>query len=324
MPLDHGGMPPDGGMTPPDGGMMLLDDRQISARLGPRAAVAAMRQAITDAERGILAAPARVTSDLGDGRLVFTTGARAGQWFGYRSYDTFGAEPGAQVVVVHDRHTGLVKAVAVGHELGRCRTGAIGGVAADVLARPDAAELAMIGTGPQAWAQLWAISSVRDLTGVRVWSRDACHRESFAHRAETELGLRASPARGAQDAVYAAGIVVLATSSPVPVLDPSWLADGCHVTSLGPKQQGRAEFGAALAARADVLVTDSLAQAHGYQPPFVLDGTPQMDRLVSLGSVIEGAAPGRTGPGQVTLFCSVGLAGTEVHLLASLTGQKMG
>jgi len=77
---------------------MLLDDGQISARLTPRAAVAAMRQAIADAERGVLAAPARVSSDLGQGRLIFTTGARAGEWFGYRSYDTFGTDPGAQVV----------------------------------------------------------------------------------------------------------------------------------------------------------------------------------------------------------------------------------
>jgi len=302
---------------------MLLDDGQISARLGPRDAVAAMRQAIADSERGILAAPARVTSDLGAGRLVFTTGARADEWFGYRSYDTFGADPGAQVVVVHDWHTGLVKAIAVGHELGRRRTGAIGGVAADVLARPDAAQLALVGTGNQAWAQLWAVSSVRAIAGVRVWSRDAGHRESFARRAEAELGVAASPARSAQEAVHAAGIVILATSSPVPVLDPSWLADGCHVTSLGPKQRGRAEFGTALAGRADVLVTDSMAQAHAYQPPFVLDGTPHMGRLVSLGSVLEGTAPGRTDPGQVTLFCSVGLAGTEVHLLAELAGQEV-
>ena len=79
---------------------MLLDDVQISARLTPRAAVAAMRQAIADAERGVLAAPARVSSDLGQGRLIFTTGARAGEWFGYRSYDTFGADPGADLAVI--------------------------------------------------------------------------------------------------------------------------------------------------------------------------------------------------------------------------------
>jgi ornithine cyclodeaminase len=302
---------------------MLLDDGQISARLTPQAAVAAMRQAIADAERGVLAAPARVSSDLGQGRLIFTTGARAGEWFGYRSYDTFGADPGAQVVVVHDWRTGLVKAIAVGHELGRRRTGAIGGVAVDVLARPDAAQLALVGTGNQAWAQLWAVSSVRAIAGVRVWSRDAGHRESFARRAEAELGVAARPARSAHDAVHAADIVILATSSPVPVIDPSWLADGCHVTSLGPKQQGRAEFGTALAGRADVLVTDSVAQAHAYQPPFVLDGTPDMARLARLGSVLDGTTPGRTDPGQVTLFCSVGLAGTEVHLLAELTGQEV-
>jgi ornithine cyclodeaminase/alanine dehydrogenase-like protein (mu-crystallin family) len=300
---------------------MLLDDDQISARISPGMATAAMRRALTDAERGDLAAPARVTSDLGDGKLIFTTGARPGRWFGYRSYDTFGTDPGTQLVVVHDWHTGLAAAVAVGYELGRRRTGAIGGVAVDALARPGAAELALIGSGPQAWAQLWAIGSVRPLTGVRVWSRDAGNRESFAHRARAELAAPASSAASAQQAVHGADIVILATSSTVPVLDPGWLADGCHVTSLGPKRQGRAEFGAALAERADVLVTDSLAQAHGYQPPFVLDGTPHMDRLVSLGSVLEGSMPGRIDSGQVTLFCSVGLAGTEVHLLAELIGR---
>jgi alanine dehydrogenase len=73
------------------------------------------------------------------------------------------------------------------------------------------------------------------------------------------------------------------------------------VTSLGPKQRGRAELDPALAEWADVLVTDSLTQVHAYQPPFVLEGSRRMDRLVSLGSVIEGSSPGRAQPGEVTL-----------------------
>jgi len=84
-------------------------------------------QALADAERGILIAPQRVAADLGPGRLVITAGARAPNWFGYRSYDTLGTDPGAQVVVIHDWRTGLVQAVAIGNELGPRRTGAIGG-----------------------------------------------------------------------------------------------------------------------------------------------------------------------------------------------------
>ena len=302
---------------------MLLDDGQISARLTPRAAVAAMRQAVADAERGVLAAPARVASDLGQGRLIFTTGARAGEWFGYRSYDTFGADPGAQVVVVHDWRTGLASAIAVGHELGRRRTGAIGGVAVDVLARPDAAQLALVGTGNQAWAQLWAVSSVRALAGVRVWSRDAGRRESFARRAEAELGVRGQP--GAQR----------------PGRRP-------RCRHRDPRHQQPGSGDRSLVARGRVSRDQPRAQAAGpgrIRHRAGLPGRCAGDRLRGAGTCLPAtvrarrhaahgpadqprlgdrkAAPGRTDPGQVTLFCSVGLAGTEVHLLAELAGQQL-
>jgi ornithine cyclodeaminase len=42
--------------------------------------------------------------------------------------------------------------------------------------------------------------------------------------------------------------------------------------------------------------------------------------MVALGAVIAGDAAGRRSPDEVTLFCSVGLAGTEVFLLDALAG----
>jgi ornithine cyclodeaminase/alanine dehydrogenase-like protein (mu-crystallin family) len=298
---------------------IVLDDEALRARLDAGRAVAAIRQAVIDSERGAMVTPPRVFADLGTGRLVFTAGERAGAWFGYRSYDTFDVEPGEQVTVLHNAGDGRVAAIAVGSELGPRRTGATGGVAADVLARPGPARAAMIGTGTQAWTQLWAINAVRELEQVLVWSRDPSRRADFARRARDDLGIKAREAASAEQAVRESDLVVLATSSGTPVISAGWVRPGSHVTTLGPKQQGRAEFGADLAERADVLATDSVAQVRSYQPPFVLSGTPHMDRLVSLGSVIEGSSQGRVSPGQVTLFCSVGLAGTEVHLLAALT-----
>lgn len=300
---------------------LVFDDDDVRAGLGAGAAVAALRQALVDAERGTLLAPPRLSAGLGASRLVFTVGAHPGRWFGYRSYDTFGTEPGAQVVVVHDWETGGVLAIAVGNELGPRRTGATGGVAVDVLARYGAARAGLIGAGTQAWAQLWAIAAVRRVSEVVVWSRNQKRRADFVRRVRDELNLNARQAASAGEAVRDRDIVVLATSSAQPVIDPAWIAPGCHVTTLGPKQQGRAEFDVALAERADVIITDSVAQAHAYQPPFVLEGTGQMRRLASLGSVIEGTTPGRSHPQQVTLFCSVGLAGTEAHLLAALAGR---
>lgn len=301
---------------------IVLDDEALRARLDPEMAVAAMRRAMLDAERGDMVAPPRLAADLGAGRLVITAGARRGEWFGYRSYDTLGLGSGDQVVVLHAWRDGAVRAIAIGSELGARRTGAIGGVAVDVLARPDAGRAALIGTGTQAWAQLWAITAVRKLEQVLVWSRDPGRRAAFAGRAAAELGLPATEVADPEQAVRESDIVVLATSSAAPVIRADWIQPGCHVTTVGPKQQGRAELDPGLAERAGVIATDSLAQTRAYEPPFILTGTPHMDRLTSLAAIIDGTSPGRTTPAGITLFCSVGLAGTEVHLLAAVTDQE--
>lgn len=296
----------------------VLTDADIAEQLAPADAVRWIREAVLAAHDGRLHTPPRVHADLGDGNLVFTTGALTGEWYGYRSYDTFDTDPGSQLVVVHDWHTGAVRGVAVGNELGPRRVGAIGAVAVDALANPDATTVGLIGTGAQAWTQLWAIATVRPLASVAVFSRDPVRRNAFAARVSGELGLNAVPVDSARAAVEGRHLVVLATSSPEPVIEADWVAPGAYVTTLGPKQVGRAEFGPDLVARADVAVTDSVAQTSAYDPPFILAGTPQQARLTSLGAVLAGDAAGRTSPDQTVIFCSVGLAGTEAFLLARL------
>jgi ornithine cyclodeaminase/alanine dehydrogenase-like protein (mu-crystallin family) len=234
-----------------------------------------------------------------------------------RSYDTLPADPGAQVIIVHDETSGQVRAVAIGNELGPRRVGAIGAVAADALAPLDAGVIAVIGTGTQAYTQVWALAAVRDLREVRVWSRNPARRASFAERIAPLVAGTCAPAPDARAACEGAEIVVLATSSPTPVLDAAWISPGAYVTTLGPKQQGRAEFGLDLAEAASVVVTDSLDQIGAYNPPNVLVGTHHEHRLVSLGAVRAGKVATSSSEG-ISLFFSVGLAGTEAFLLDRL------
>jgi len=97
-------------------------------------------------------------------------------------------------------------------------------------------------------------------------------------------------------------------------------ASGQVQAELGPKQQGGAEFGLDLPGAAALLVTDSLDQIGAYRPPNVLVGTPHRQRLASLGAVRAGEVP-PPGPGQISLFFSVGLAGTEAFLLNRLAAH---
>ncbi len=297
---------------------LLVSDPEVAAALDAPTTVAAMRDALLAAHAGRLVAPPRASAALGGGRMVLTAGHLIGEWYGYRSYDTFGHPQAEQIVVLHDGRTGAVRAVAVGEELGSRRTGGLGGVAVDALARPDAATLGVVGSGGQAWTQVWAAAAVRPLREVTVHSRSAARREAFAARVRAELGVPARAVETARAAVAGRDVVVLATTSPTPVLDAADLAPGAHVNTVGFKQRGRAEFGTDLLDAADVLVTDSPAQAGAYEPPMLAALPPYAGRLLDLGAVLAGAAPGRTGAGQVTVFCSTGLAGTEVFLLDRL------
>lgn len=299
---------------------LVLHDGEILDRLSAVDAVRWMGEAIDAHHRGELVAPPRVHADFGEGRLVFTAGRLRGSWFGYRSYATLPADRGSQVVVVHDERSGQVRAVAVGNELGPRRVGAIGAVAADALAGADAGVVAVIGSGAQAATQLWALAAVRDLREVRVYSRDETRRSAFAERIAPLVEGNARPVANAQAACEGAHIVILATSSPVPVIDAAWLDPGAYVTTLGPKQQGRAEFSLDLPAAASVLVTDSLDQIGAYDPPNMLADTSHEHRLVSLGAVRAGKAPA-TAPDGISVFFSVGLAGTEAFLLDRLAAS---
>lgn len=292
--------------------MLVITDGDIARALTPEIAVQAARRALLDSWRGRLMSPPRVGADAGAGQLTFTVGGYAEGPVGFRAYGEWPG-PSDQLVAVWSGG-GELAAVVVGEQLGIYRTGALGGVAADVLARPEARNVAIIGSGPQAWSQLWALTAVRPIGYVRVFSPHPGHRDRFAARARTELHLDVSAVGTAKEAVDNADIVVLATRSASPVIDADWVIPGTHVTTVGPKWSSASETPPALAASAAVLASDSPAQAAAYGEPFFTDRA-----LVHLGSLLDGAPGGRASPDDITLYCSTGLAGSEVviaHMLA--------
>ena len=291
----------------------LFDDEDVRRRLDAATAVRAVRAALLAHQAGELAAPARLHAALGGGSLVFTAGRlRERGLFGFRAYDTFaGAE---QLVALWDAGSGKVVALVHGHELGPRRTGAIGAVAADAAANPGPVRVGLVGAGVQALTQLWALVAVRPVTEVVVTARRRERVEAFAERARRELGLRVRVTDSAEEAVRDRDVVIAATNSATPVLDASWISPGTHVTTLGPKTVSRHEVPAGLARRAGAVLTDSLAQSRGQDEESVFAHLPTTE----LGAVVAGAAAARTDSRGITLFSSVGLAGTEVAVAAAL------
>ena len=273
--------------------------------------------ALVDAYRGSLTGGARVSAPAGDGELVFTVGgydAGVGP-AGFRVYGT-GPQPVEQATLVWSNARRLV-AVVTGAELGARRTGAIGGVAVDVLARADAQVVGVVGSGVQAWTQLWAIQAVRQLRDVRVFSLHSDRREAFAARAREELELPATAVATAQEAVTAADIVLLATRSATPVIDAGWVNPGTHVSTIGPKFRSSHECPAEIADQAEVAASDSPEQVDAYAEPCFTDRP-----LAHLGAIATGEAPGRVDGDDLTFYLSTGLAGSEVAIAARLLRSR--
>lgn len=292
---------------------MVLNDDSVRAHLNADVAIRWIEEALLAKAQGRLSSPSRVSADLVGGRLVFTAGAIEGQWYGYRAYDTFAAAEDEQVVVAHDALTGRVVAVAVGSEVGLRRTGALGAVAVKHLTRGSVGTVGVIGAGPQAWAQVWALTGFATPGSVRVFARTPAARMTLAERFRAELGVSAEPRPDARAAVTGADLVILATSSPTPVLKTNWLERDVTVVTVGPKQVGKAEFPADLVTGADFVVTDSPAQLATYNPPALVAGRVQARDLARLvAGEVEAPIAGRR------VYCSVGLAGTEVYLLGKL------
>ncbi len=295
---------------------LLLSDDDIRRDLSAADALRWTEEALLRRTAGQLQSPPRSRVTLDGGSLVFTVGASGQDWFGFRAYDTLETSHGQGLVVAYGADTGQVVAVAVGNELGARRTGALGGVAAKHLLPGHARTVGVIGAGDQAWTQIWALGGFARPGDLRVYSRTPSSRARFAQRAVEELGLDARAVDHAEGAVDGADLVIVATSSDTPVLDTAWLKEDVVVTTLGPKQVGRAEFPADLATQAAFVVTDSPAQLRSYDPPALVADTMDPADPADLADVVAGAVEAPLRGRRV--YLSVGLSGTEVHLLGRL------
>lgn len=293
----------------------VLTDADVWGGLEMARAIEGVRTALAARRAGTLVAPPRHYVNTGPGSLVFTVGGEAG-FAGFRVYDTYRGSKQDQVVAVW--RDGALVGLVVGSALGAVRTGAIGGVAVDCLARRDAGDLAILGTGLQARTQLLAAAAVRDLRRVRVFSRTAASREGFAAEMTERTGLKIDPVDSVDAALHGADILISATTASAPVFRAAQVPAGCHVTVAGPKFQGRHEWPADLADRAARIVTDAPDQLTAYPVPFLLAGTPHMERLEDLAHI--GAERG--GAEDITLFVSTGLAGTEVFVADAILATR--
>jgi ornithine cyclodeaminase len=303
--------------------MRVYGAAEISEAVDVGQLLDAVEAAFRDVAAGRDQSPLRFHVPLARGELLLMPGVREGGSGSSVKLVTVQPEnaarglPTVQAVVIWiDGETGTPVAVLDGTTVTAMRTGAASGVATRLLARDDAAVLAMLGTGGQAAWQVRAVVAARPISEVRAFSRDAAARERFAAEIGAQLGdgVRVVAARSAQEAVSEADVVCCATTSSLPVFDASWLRPGAHVNGVGAFRLGMVELPPELFARAALVAVDSrdaaLAEA-GDLVAAIDAGHLGADAFVEIGIIGRDWVATRD-PQAITVFKSVGLAIQDV------------
>ncbi len=218
-------------------------------------------------------------------------------------------------VLLFEAERGRLLAVVDATSITAIRTAAVSGVATRLLAREDAGDLALLGSGTQARTHLEAMRAARRIRRVRVASKGLERARSFAARESGKHGIAIEPVASVREAVAGADIICTATSSREPVLLGEWISPGAHINAVGSSVPFARELDTAAVVRSRLYVDrreSTVNEAGDFLIP-KKEGAIDDDHIVGeIGEVLLGRLQGRRSPGEITLFKSLGLAVEDV------------
>jgi ornithine cyclodeaminase len=238
-----------------------------------------------------------------------TTGLKAITVFPGNEGTVFDSHQGA--VLLFGSEHGELQALVDASAITAIRTAAASGVATRLLAREDATNLAILGSGTQAASHLQAMLLARPIRRVRVWSRTPAHAQRFARLATDQIGAEIEPMPTAREAVQDADIICTTTAAPTPVLLGEWLGSGVHINAVGSSVPITRELDTNAMVRSRLFVDrreSTLNEAGDFLMPLREGAIDEGHINGEIGEILLGQNPGRISPKEITLFKSLGLA----------------
>ena len=165
------------------------------------------------------------------------------------------------LMILLDSQTGVIKSVLLDKGyLTDVRTAIAGAIASKYLSNPESSTVAIIGTGIQARMQLEALTLVRDIKNVNVWSRDIKKTHAYIEDVSKNINLNFTAFDNTNAVVNNADILITTTPSKKPLVDYSSLPKGIHITAMGSDAEEKNELEPDIIKNCDVYVPDSQAQ----------------------------------------------------------------
>ncbi|HJZ49362.1 MAG TPA: ornithine cyclodeaminase family protein [Roseiflexaceae bacterium] len=301
--------------------ILILNHIEVEQLLPIAECVEVMAEALADLSAGRMHQPLRTIVRPPDaaGLMGLMPSYRAGEraLYGLKAVCVFpgntakGKDAHQGSVMLFSAETGELLALLNASAITAIRTGAVSAVATRLLAREDAGDLAILGTGVQARSHLAALACVRPIRRARIASRSFEHAWAFAEAFRPRYPFPIEPVETAEAAVCGADLIVTATTAAEPIVLREWIAPGAHINAIGSSIPTARELDTATMAAAGLFVDrrESTLNESGDYLFAMRAGAIGPDHIrAEVGELLLGKHAGRSGPDEITVFKSLGLA----------------
>lgn len=253
-----------------------------------------------------------------DDRLLSRSAWIDGMGLGVKSVSVFPGNaaqgrPSVQgAMLVFDDRTGAIEAVIDNALITKWKTAADSLLGTRLLARPDAANLLIVGAGTVAGTLIEAYRAWKPGIAITLWARRTEAAEALAAR-YPGVGV----ARDLQAAVAGADIVSTCTMAKAPVVQGAWLRPGQHLDLIGAYTPEMREVDDAALGRGRIFVDSratTLPHIGELMIPLANGTITEADILGDLRDFAAGRVAPR-GPGDITIFKNGG--GAHLDLMTA-------
>jgi ornithine cyclodeaminase/alanine dehydrogenase-like protein (mu-crystallin family) len=218
-----------------------------------------------------------------------------------------------RILILSDREGGEIRAIMDEDWCHAVRTAAAATVAMRVLARKNAATMAMLGAGDTARAAVPVMAKAFALKEIRVTSRTPESRKNYAKEVGGEYGLNIRPLESTEEALRGADLVVSATTTSTPIVKDAWLGDGMTAYSIGKHQEMEND----VYKKADKFVVDSWLHCKNksdMQRMLKENFLSEKDLYAELPELLSGKKPGRESDKERIFIRAIGLVNQDIAL----------
>lgn len=219
------------------------------------------------------------------------------------------------IVILFDAKNGHPLMLFDALEITAIRTAAASAVATKLLSRMDASTLAIIGSGEQAKRHIEAITLVRTIKQVNIWSRNEKNAKDLAETVSGIYGVPIAVSGDINETVTNADIICTVTSSKEPLVSGDWISAGTHINAVGSSTPTARELDTAAMVRSK-LFTDCYDSIFNEAGDFLIpkkEGAVTDDHVkAELGEVLTGVKKGRENNDEITVFKSLGIAAEDI------------